>query len=811
VTGARGRAPNAGGPVTPNSASKRKPNVRSISLAPDSGSGEQSILVPTRAAGSAPTQEEASIAIPDRDLVEAELDRERKFSERLINSTVEGIFAFDRRCRYTVWNPAMEAIFGIAKDRVIGRVAFDVFPFLKETGEDKFFFEALSGRTIRAMNRPYRVSESGQEGCFEGHYGPVRDLSDAVIGGIAIVHDVTEQKRAEAALKESEARLRAVVESMDDIVFEIDESGTYLNIWTGNEALLPRPKKEMIGQHIDGFFGGEPDKPTSETLKRVLATGRPESVEYKLSLGNGLRWFSGRVSPIRSEGSSYKSLCLQVRDVTDRKRAEDALRDSEERIRQLVEGVRDYAIFMLDPEGRVLSWNRGAERIKGYRPEEILGKHFSIFHPAEDARSGKPQRDLKVAAEEGRFEGQGWRIRKDGSRFWADVVITALRDENGNLRGFSKVTRDITERKKAEEQLRESEFRFRSITDSASQAIVTSDSHENICSWNRGAQAMFGYTEQEAMGKPVRLFIPEDYRAAQPSGMEPTLSHGSPLVIGNTIEVHGLRKDGTRFPAELSLSTWQADEDTFYTAIISDISLRKEAEDSLRQLSALLLRLQDEERRRLARELHDSTAQTLSALSLNLSALEQLAEVKLPPRARKALTESLALADEACNEVRTFSYLLHPPLLDEAGLGEALRWYVNGFAQRTRIQVDLAVLPAEFGRLSPDIEIALFRVAQEALTNVYRHSGSSTAGVRLMLDSGEVTLEVWDQGKGLPEGSSKHSEPSPATLGVGIRGIRERVRQLGGRMRLGSKQPGAVVEVVLPISRASQARGPKNQ
>ena len=142
-----------------------------------------------------------------------------------------------------------------------------------------------------------------------------------------------------------------------------------------------------------------------------------------------------------------------VRDITERKQAEAALRRSEERFRLLVEGARDYAIFMLDPEGRVATWNSGAERIKGYRAEEILGQHFSMFYPQESIDRGKPQHELEVAAGEGRFEDEGWRIRKDGSRFWANVIITALRGKDGRLIGFSKVTRDFTDRKRAEESL----------------------------------------------------------------------------------------------------------------------------------------------------------------------------------------------------------------------------------------------------------------------------------------------------------------------------------------------------------------------
>jgi PAS domain S-box-containing protein len=351
-------------------------------------------------------------------------------------------------------------------------------------------------------------------------------------------------------------------------------------------------------------------------------------------------------------------------------KAHEKLWQSEERFRLLVQHVKDYAIFMLDPQGHVLSWNLGAERIKGYQAEEIIGKHFSWFYSLEDVRAGKPDRELKIAVAEGRVEDEGWRIRKDGSRFWANVVITALRDDQGNLRGFAKVTRDITE--------------------------------------------------------------------------------------------------------------------------------RKQAEDALRELSGCLLRVQDEERRRLARELHDSTAQTLSALSLNLALVKQRAVLAMDAKASEALAESIELAGRATDELRNISYLLHPPMLDETGLPNALRWFADGFARRTGIRVDLEV-PSEFDRLPKDVETALFRVAQESLTNVYRHSGSSTAAVRLALDSGWVTLEARDKGKGLPGEALDKRTGAPITLGVGIRGMRERLHQLGGRLEIESGKIGTRVIAVAPI------------
>ncbi|HTV56240.1 MAG TPA: PAS domain S-box protein [Terriglobia bacterium] len=349
------------------------------------------------------------------------------------------------------------------------------------------------------------------------------------------------------------------------------------------------------------------------------------------------------------------------------------LRHSEERFRVLVESVKDYAIFMLDPEGRVTTWNAGAERIKGYKESEIIGKHFSVFYPAEDVQAGKPDVGLKTAVKDGRFEGEGWRVRKDGSRFWASAILTALCDQFGNLKGFAKVTRDITDRKRLE--------------------------------------------------------------------------------------------------------------------------------DSLRELSSKLLSLQDEERRRLARDLHDSTAQILTGLSLNLALLDRYTDLAQHPEASKALADSLSLAEQASREIRTISYLLHPPLLDEAGLAQALRWYIDGFRQRTNISVDFQVSD-QLGRLPHDMEIALFRIAQECLTNVYRHSGSQIAAVRLKRKPTGISLSVSDQGKGVPESTSTGQSPPPASFGVGLRGMAERVRQLGGSMAVKPGRPGTVVEVDLPLTRS---------
>ncbi len=217
---------------------------------------------------------------------------------------------------------------------------------------------------------------------------------------------------------------------------------------------------------------------------------------------------------------------------------------------------------------------------------------------------------------------------------------------------------------------------------------------------------------------------------------------------------------------------------------------------NLRELSARLLQLQDEERRRFARELHDSVGQSLVGLTLNLSAVRT--DIERLAKTANALSESEAMVQEMSKEVRTISYLLHPPMLDEAGLASALRWYVEGFTQRSKIQVE-AEFPDDFGRLSQELETAIFRVVQECLTNIHRHSGSPTAKVSIARFNGLVRVEVADRGKGIaPE--KRHEMEASGTLGVGLRGMRERILQLGGNIKIDSNSPGTVVRVQVPVA-----------
>jgi signal transduction histidine kinase len=222
---------------------------------------------------------------------------------------------------------------------------------------------------------------------------------------------------------------------------------------------------------------------------------------------------------------------------------------------------------------------------------------------------------------------------------------------------------------------------------------------------------------------------------------------------------------------------------------------------NLRELSARLLQLQDDERRRIARELHDSVGQLLTALGINLAAVGT--DIERLTKTANTVNDSAALVQELLKEVRTISHLLHPPLLDEAGLASALRWFVEGFAQRSKIKVDLE-FPADFGRLSRESETAIFRTVQECLTNIHRHSESPTATIRIAASDSHVRVEVEDRGKGIPPGK-QFEMASTGTPGVGIRGMRERLRQLGGSLDIHSKGKGTLIVARLPVADTSSS------
>jgi PAS domain S-box-containing protein len=320
-----------------------------------------------------------------------------------------------------------------------------------------------------------------------------------------------------------EGRYRLLIEAVTDYaIYMLDTDGVVTSWNPGARRFKGYEANEIIGQHFSRFYSEEDRNAglPARVLEIAKTTGKYESEGWRIRKDGSRFWAFVVIDPIRTPSGELVGYAKITRDLTERKLAEQALKKSEEQFRLLVQGVTDYAIYMLDPEGRVDSWNLGAQRIKGYMPDEIIGKHFSQFYTPEDREAGEPQYAVEMAAREGRYEREGWRRRKDGTRFWAHVVIDAIRDEAGALIGFAKITRDITERKEAQEKL-----------EAAREALVQSQKMEAIGHLTGGVAHDFNNLLMAVLGslELVRKRMPSDEKThgtrRQCHSRSPTGSH----------------------------------------------------------------------------------------------------------------------------------------------------------------------------------------------------------------------------------------------------------------------------------------------
>jgi PAS domain S-box-containing protein len=377
------------------------------------------------------------------------------------------------------------------------------------------------------------------------------------------------------------------------------------------------------------------------------------------------------------------------------------------------------------------------------------------------------------------------------------------------------------------ESLRASQARFAGILEISAEAVISTDERQTITLFNRAAETIFGYSADEARGKSLSMLIPERFHAIHHEHVERfRQSEKNSLLMSDRRRVYGRRKDGSEFHMAASISKLEVDGQRVFTITCSDvtnevraedalrkahdelelrvrvrtaeletsnqnlraeIAERKRAEEEVQELSRRMLRVQEEERRKLARELHDGATQNLLTLSLNIARMRKSGAGGPTPDA--TLAEWMQMAEDCINELRTVSYLLHPPLLEELGLSLTLRGFVEGFAKRSGIAVTISA-SGDLDKSGFDVELAVFRIVQEALSNVHRHSQSSTATVLVSCNGSTFTVEIADQGKGIPPGSIE---------GVGLASMRERVRLLKGKFDIKTGQPGTTIIIQLPV------------
>jgi PAS domain S-box-containing protein len=479
----------------------------------------------------------------------------------------------------------------------------------------------------------------------------------------------------------------------------------------------------------------------------------------------------------------YLAAAITIASIT-RQRSED-VREVTETYRALVELSPD-AIGVADANGTILFANSAMARLIGARDvTEVIGKKTLDFAHPEYLDLAKKRIDALASGVAAPWLEAKW-IRLDGTAIHVEVAGVPVR--RGGKLVFQGFIRDLTERKKAEQTIDENRRRLQALFDTAIDTTLFVNSERRFVDANPAASALLGYTREELLHLTL-----EDVCLAG-DRMKMTDAFRTGLASGAATEEGVIRrKDGSTRTIECRVVANVLPN--LHVVMMHDITARKEAEHSLEQLSGRLLRLQDDERRSIARQLHDTTGQSLTALRLNLSRISR-SPAASDPAVKEAIDESIALTEQSIAEVRTLSYVLHPPMIDEIGLIPSLRWYARGFEERTGIAVTLEV-PDDLQRLPREVETAIFRIVQEALTNIQRHSGSTVARIRLERGPENVKLEVEDEGRGIPADLRDHEDVLAAS-GVGIAGIRQRIRELGGRMKIRSEDRGMRMVVTIP-------------
>ena len=490
--------------------------------------------------------------------------------QSILDNAPVAISLKDRQHRYVLFNEQYQRWFGVTPEQQLGKTLRDVgtdpeFSALMEDMEDRVLAtgaaEVLEVREPDIGTAPAWVLVTKF---------PVRTPDGDVIGVGTINVDVSEGRAAQDALRESEERYRLLAENATDLITLRDlETGKRLYVspslgivlgYQPEEHATLNPVELVHPEDLSGYLQVRtklgPEQPVATAIYRARCKdGRYIWVE------NRLRFVAG--TPPR--------LASTLRDITKRKVAEDALRESEERFRFLIEGVQDYGIYMLDGTGRVKSWNGGAERIKGYRAEEIIGQHFSAFYTEADRAMDVPARNLGIALHSGTYIGEGWRLRKDGTRFWAGVALTAVRNPAGELLGFSKVARDLTERTIEEEQ-REL------IIEAAPNGMLIVSETGIITLANSAIERIFGHARSGLSGQPIELLVPEGWPHAH---AETGAAFTESSIASGRRDLTGRRADGSEIPIEIELSPVQTPRGRIIVATVIDVTARRAAEKAL--------------------------------------------------------------------------------------------------------------------------------------------------------------------------------------------------------------------------------------
>jgi PAS domain S-box-containing protein len=763
-------------------------------------------------------------------------ESEERFRSAM-NNLAEGLYTVDIQGRVTYINPSAEAMFGWTSAELLGKNIHESVHYKHSDGTP---FPAAGCHLLAVLHTGTAVREHEDEFIRkDGSFFPVIFSATPLkengkITGIVVgFRDDTNRRQTEESLRRSERIYRAIGESIDYGIWIADPNGrniyaspSFLNL----VGLTQEQCSEFGWMHV---LHSDDAASILADWKECIRAGAPWEREVRFRGVDG-NWHHilARGGPIRDSQGQIICWAGTNLDVQQRNESEHA-----KSLLAAIVDSSDDAIISKNLDGVITSWNPAAERMFGYKSDEAIGRHVTLIIPP-DRRDEETSIVARLKRGERIDHFETVRMRKDGTMRDISLTISPVKDAKGNVFGASKVARDITERKKAEPALRESEERFRAIVETTPECVKLVRTDGTLLHMNSSGLTMVGADCAEmVVGKNVYdLIAPQDrdrFRAFNESicrgsrgslefdlvGLNGTHrrmeTHAAPFRMsdGTVVQLAVTRDVTERSRAENELRKSEERLRELADGLETQVRVRTQEleqrnseiirqSEQLRELSNRLLQTQDEERRRIARELHDGVGQLIAALGMNLSNLMK-ERAKLTPDASRSLDENVDLIGQASQEIRTMSHLLHPPLLDEVGLESALRWFVDGFTERSKVTVDLQLVPGFSQGLPRELALSLFRIVQESLTNVHRHSGSAKAFVGIVRSAGTITLEVRDEGRGIPP-DIRSKISSGESTGVGLRGMRERIRQFGGRLDIFSTQEGTRIVAFLPLPELDQ-------
>ncbi len=635
----------------------------------------------------------------------------------------------------------------------------------------------------------------------------VADDQSVLLRGVMV--DITERKLAEEKLRQSEAQLAEAQ--------ELANLGSWNWIPENNTLSWSDELYQIVGVQPSDFDPSyeaiiELTHPNDRDLLRrvvkgALKTHEPFSFHHRIIRPDGKeRTIHSRGTVVTDEHGRASRMFGAAQDVTERKQAENALREAERKYRDIFENAGE-GIFQSTPEGRFIAANPALARMQGFAsPEELIRSRKDIALQVYVDPTGREQ-FKRLLEEQGAVRGFEHEVfRKDGSRMWTSVNARTVRDEQGAIQYYEGTAQDITDRKRAEAALRESEERYRELFENAKDATYVHDLSGRYTSVNRAAEKLSGYTRAEILGKSFFHFVPPE----QIANISEHLCRKLADEGETSYEAEVIRKDGRRISIEVnSHLIFENGVAVAVQGTARDITERKAAEEKLKatseQLRALSARLQsarEEEGTRIAREIHDELGSVMTSLKWDLEGTERILASPMDPSQLAALRERLRalmnLSDLAISSIRRISSELRPSVLDDLGLAAAIEWQAQQFQARTGIICDCDC-SLENVELGEEQATAVFRILQEALTNVLRHAQATRVDIKINKDNRSFTLSISDNGKGITE-SEKSEQQS-----LGILGMRERAHLIGGEIDIkGVEGKGTVVIVRVPI--ASQDR-----